>query len=119
MKKRRWLKIGLAVLAVLTLLLIVTQRDRGPEVGGRPLEEWVQDLLVTAAPDHRAAAHAAVAQLGTNALPWLQLAVRHSDPVWKQPLLGAVKKVPGIDRRDLLRWLNLYERSEILSLIHI
>ena len=113
MKKRRWLKIGLAVLAVLALLLIVTQRDRGPEVGGRPLEEWVQDLLVTAAPDRRAAAHAAVAKLGTNALPWLQLAVRHTDTVWKQPLLGAVKKVPGIDRRDLLRWVNLYERSEI------
>ena len=113
MKKRRSLKIGLAVLAVLALLLIVTQRDRGPEVGGRPLEEWVQDLLVTAAPDRRAAAHAAVAKLGTNALPWLQLAVRHTDTVSKQPLLGVVKKVPGIDRRDLLRWVNLYERSEI------
>ena len=44
MKKRRWLKIGLAALAVLALLLIVTRRDRGPEVAGRPLEEWVQDL---------------------------------------------------------------------------
>ncbi|MBT3840921.1 MAG: hypothetical protein HOF61_01895, partial [Verrucomicrobia bacterium] len=48
MKKWRWLKIGFAALAVLALLLIVTQRDRGPEVGGRLLEEWVQDLLVTA-----------------------------------------------------------------------
>ena len=113
MKKRRWLKIGLAALAVLALLLIVTRRDRGPEVAGRPLEEWVQDLLVTADPDRSAAAQAAVAQLGTNALPWLQLAVRHTDPVWKQPLLNTVKKVPGIDRRDLMRWVNLYERSEI------
>ena len=113
MKKRRWLKIGLAALAVLALLLIVTRRDRGPEVAGRPLEEWVQDLLVTADPDRRAAAQAAVAQLGTNSLPWLQLAVRHTDPVWKQPLLNTVKKVPGIDRRDLMRWVNLYERSEI------
>ena len=113
MKKRRWLKIGLAALAVLALLLIVTRRDRGPEVAGRLLEEWVQDLLVTADPDRRAAAQAAVAQLGTNALPWLQLAVRHTDPVWKQPLLNTVKKVPGIDRRDLMRWVNLYERSEI------
>ena len=78
MKKRRWLKIGLAALAVLALLLIVTRRDRGPEVASRPLEEWVQDLLVTADPDRRAAAQAAVAQLGTNALPWLQLAVRHT-----------------------------------------
>jgi len=113
MKKRRWLKIGLAALAVLALLLIVAQRDRGPEVDGRPLEEWVQDLLVTADPERRAAAQTAVAQLGTNALPWLQLAVSHTDPVWKQPLLSTVKKVPGIDRRDLLRWVNLYERSEI------
>ena len=113
MKKRRWLKIGLAALAVLALLLIVTRRDRGPEVAGRPLEEWVQDLLVTADPDRSAAAQAAVAQLGTNALPWLQLAVRHTDSVWKQPLLNTVKKVPGIDRRDLMRWVNLYERSEI------
>ena len=113
MKKRRWLKIGLAALAVIALLLIVTRRDRGPEVAGRPLEEWVQDLLVTADPDRSAAAQAAVAQLGTNALPWLQLAVRHTDPVWKQPLLNTVKKVPGIDRRDLMRWVNLYERSEI------
>lgn len=56
MKKRRWLKIGLAALAVLALLLIVTRRDRGPEVASRPLEEWVQDLLVTADPDRRAAA---------------------------------------------------------------
>jgi len=53
MKKRRWLKIGLAALAVLALLLIVTRRDRGPEVAGRLLEEWVQDLLVTADPDRR------------------------------------------------------------------
>ena len=113
MKKRRWLKIGLAALAVLALLLIVTRRDRGPEVAGRPLEEWVQDLLVTADPDRSAAAQAAVAQLGTNALPWLQLAVHHTDSVWKQPLLNTVKKVPGIDRRDLMRWVNLYERSEI------
>ena len=113
MKKRRWLKIGLTVLAVLALLLIVTRRDRGPEVAGRSLEEWVQDLLVTASPARRAAAQAAVAQLGTNALPWLQLAVHHTDPVWKQPLLTTVKKVPGIDRRDLMRWVNLYERSEI------
>ena len=76
------------VLGVLVLLLIVTQRDRGPEVDGRPLEEWVQDLLITAAPDRRVAAQSAVAQLGTNALPWLQLAVRHTDPIWKLPLLS-------------------------------
>ena len=113
MKKRRWLKIGLTVLAVLALLLIVTRRDRGPEVADRSLEEWVQDLLVTAPSARRAAAQAAVIRLGTNAIPWLQLAVHHKDPVWKQPLITTVKKVPGIDRLDLMRWVNLYERSEI------
>ena len=113
MRKRRLLKISLAVLGVLVLLLIVAQRDRGPVVDGRPLEEWVQDLLVTADPERRAAAQTAVTQLGTNAIPWLRISVRHTDPIWKQPLLSTVNKVPGIDRQDLLRWVNLYERSEI------
>ena len=113
MRKWRWLKICLAVLVVLLLLLIVTQRDRGPEVDGRSLEEWVQDLLVTADPERHATAQAAVEQLGTNALPWLRLAVSHTDPIWKQPLISTVKRMPGIDPRDLLRWVSLYERSEI------
>ena len=39
--------------------------------------------------------------------------MRHTDPFWKQPLLSTVNKMPGIDRQDLLRWVNLYERSEI------
>jgi len=113
MRKRRWLKIGLAALVVLVLLLIVAKRDRGPVVNGRPLEEWVQDLLVTADPGRRAAAQTAVAQLGTNAFPWLRLAVRHTDPFWKQPLLATADKLPSIERHDLLRWVNPYERSEI------
>ena len=113
MRKRRWLKIVLAALAVLVLLLIVARRDRGPVVNGRPLEEWVQDLLVTADPGRRAAAQTAVAQLGTNAFPWLRLAVRHTDPFWKQPLLATADKLPSIERHDLLRWVNPYERSEI------
>jgi hypothetical protein len=113
MRKRQWLKIGLVALLVLVLFLIVAQRDRGPVVDGRPLEEWVQDLLVTADPERRVAAQSAVAQLGTNAIPWLRISVRHSDPIWKQPLLGTVNKIPGINRQDLLRWVNLYERSEI------
>ena len=98
---------------MLVLFLIVAQRDRGPVVDGRPLEEWVQDLLVTADPERRVAAQTAVAQLGTNAIPWLQISVRHSDPIWKQPLLSIVNKMPGINQKDLLRWVNLYERSEI------
>ena len=113
MKKRRRLTIGLAALAGLGLLLIVAKRDRGPEVDGQPLEAWVRDLLNTADPGRRAAAQAAVAQLGTNALPWLQLALTHTDPAWKQPLLGAADTLPGLDRGDLLRWVNPYERSEI------
>ncbi|MEC8973793.1 MAG: hypothetical protein VX509_07720, partial [Verrucomicrobiota bacterium] len=48
-----------------------------------------------------------------NALPWLQLALTHTDPAWKQPLLGAADTLPGLDRGDLLRWVNPYERSEI------
>ena len=113
MRKRQSLKIGLVALVVLVLLLIVGQRDRGPVVDGRPLEEWVQALLVTADPERRVAAQTAVAQLGTNAIPWLRISVRHSDPIWKQPLLSTVNKIPGINRQDLLRWVNLYERSEI------
>mgnify|MGYP003949269839 CR=1 FL=1 len=113
MSKRRWLKIGLAAMAGLMLLLIVAKRDRGPVVEGRPLEVWVQDLLVTADPARRTAAQSAMEQFGTNALPWLQLALRHSDPVWKQPLLAAADKLPGIGRQDVLRWVNPYERSEI------
>ena len=113
MRKRQWLKIGLVALVVLVLFLIVAQRSRGPVVAGRPLEEWVQDLLVTADPERRVAAQSAVAQLGTNAIPWLRISLRHSDPVWKQPLLSTVNKLPGIDRHDLLRWVNPYERSEI------
>ncbi|HJN90457.1 MAG TPA: hypothetical protein QGG93_09005 [Verrucomicrobiota bacterium] len=113
MSERRWLKIGMAAMAVLMLLLIVARRDRGPVVEGRPLEAWVQDLLVTADPARHAAAQSAVEQFGTNALPWLQLALRHTDPVWKQPLLDTADKLPGIERHDFLRWVNPYERSEI------
>ena len=113
MRKWPWLKIGLVALVVLVLFLIVAQRDRGPVVDGRPLEEWVQDLLVTADPERRVPAQSAVAQLGTNAIPWLRISVRHSDPIWKQPLLSTVNKIPGINRQNLLRWVNLYERSEI------
>ena len=113
MSKWRWLKTGLVVLIVLVMCLVIARRDRGPEVDGRPLEEWVQDLLITAAPDRRAAARNAVTQLGTNALPWLQKALSHKDSFWKKPLLVAAEKLPGLNRQDLLRWLNPYERSEI------
>ncbi len=113
MKKRRLLAIGLATLALLGLLLIVAKRDRGPEVDGRPLEAWVRDLLITADPGRRAAAQAAVAQLGTNAIPWLQLTLHHTDPAWKKPLLDTADTLPGLDRRNLLRWVNPYGRSEI------
>ena len=84
MKKWRHLTIGVAALALLGLLLIVAKRDRGPEVDGRPLEAWVRDLLITADPGRRAAARAAVEQLGTNAIPWLQLALNHTDSSWKK-----------------------------------
>ena len=113
MKKRRHLTIGLAALALLGLLLIVAKRDRGPEVDGRPLEAWVRDLLITADPGRRAAARAAVEQLGTNAIPWLQLALNHTDSSWKKTLLDTADTLPGLDRHDLLRWVNPYERSEI------
>ena len=113
MKKRRWLKISLTALAVLLLCLIVTRRDRGPEVDGRPLESWVRDLLNTANPGRRAAAQAAVVQLGTNALPWLQLALNHTDSFWKKPLLDTADTLPGLDRHHLLRWVNPYGPSEI------
>ena len=113
MKKRRHLTIGLAALALLGLLLIVAKRDRGPEVDGRPLEAWVRDLLITADPGRRAAARAAVGQLGTNAIPWLQLALNHTDSSWKKTLLNTADTLPGLDRHDLLRWVNPYERSEI------
>jgi hypothetical protein len=110
MRKRRLLKISLAVLGVLVLLLIVAQRDRGPVVDGRPLEEWVQDLLVTADPERRAAAQTAVTQLGTNAIPWLRISVRHTDPFWKPPLLSTVNNVPGMHGQYLLRCVIIYER---------
>ena len=63
MTKRRLLKISLGLLVVVGLFLAFAQRDRGPMVDGRPLEDWVQDLLVTAEPPKREAAQAAVAGL--------------------------------------------------------
>ena len=113
MWKRPWLKIGLAAIAMLVLCLIVGRRDRGPEVDGRPLESWVRDLLNTADPGRRVAAQAALVQLGTNALPWLQVALNQRDTFWKKPLLYTVDTLPGVDRQHLLRWVNPYGVSEI------
>lgn len=107
------MKIGLGLLVFIGVLLAFTQRDRGPMVDGRPLEEWVQDLLVTAEPAKRTAAQKAVAGLGTNAVPWLRRTLRYTDPVWKRPLLSVVDSVPLLNRDDIDRWANTYELSEI------
>lgn len=113
MTKRRLLKISLGLLVVVGLFLAFVQRDRGPMVDGRPLEDWVQDLLVTAEPAKREAAQAAVAGLGTNAVPWLRRTLRYTDPVWKRPLISVVDSVPLLGREDIHRWANTYELSEI------
>jgi len=113
MTKRRLLKISLGLLVVVGLFLAFAQRDRGPMVDGRPLEDWVQDLLVTAEPAKREPAQAAVAGLGTNAVPWLRRALRYTDPVWKRPLISVVDSVPLLEREDIQRWANTYELSEI------
>ena len=115
MTKRRLLKISLGLLVVIGLFIVIAQRDRGPLVDGRPLEDWVQDLLVTADPARRDAAQEAVAGLGTNAVPWLRRTLRYTDPVWKRPLISVVDTVPLLEREDIQRWANTYE----LSLIHI
>ena len=113
MTKRRLLKISLGLLVVIGLFIVIAQRDRGPLVDGRPLEDWVQDLLVTADPARRVAAQEAVAGLGTNAVPWLRRTLRYTDPVWKRPLISVVDSVPLLEREDIQRWANTYELSEI------
>lgn len=113
MTKRRLLKISLGLLVVIGLFIVIAQRDRGPLVDGRPLEDWVQDLLVTADPARRDAAQEAVAGLGTNAVPWLRRTLRYTDPVWKRPLISVVDSVPLLEREDIQRWANTYELSEI------
>ena len=113
MTKRRLLKISLGLLVVIGLFIVIAQRDRGPLVDGRPLEDWVQDLLVTGDPARRDAAQEAVAGLGTNAVPWLRRTLRYTDPVWKRPLISVVDSVPLLEREDIQRWANTYELSEI------
>ena len=113
MTKRRLLEISLGLLVVIGLFIVIAQRDRGPLVDGRPLEDWVQDLLVTADPARRDAAQEAVAGLGTNAVPWLRRTLRYTDPVWKRPLISVVDSVPLLEREDIQRWANTYELSEI------
>ena len=113
MTKRRLLKISLGLLVVIGLFIVIAQRDRGPLVDGRPLEDWVQDLLVTADPARRDAAQEAVAGLGTNAVSWLRRTLRYTDPVWKRPLISVVDSVPLLEREDIQRWANTYELSEI------
>ena len=113
MTKRRLLKISLGLLVVIGLFIVIAQRDRGPLVDGRPLEDWVQDLLVTADLARRDAAQEAVAGLGTNAVPWLRRTLRYTDPVWKRPLISVVDSVPLLEREDIQRWANTYELSEI------
>ena len=113
MTKRRLLKISFGLLVIVGLFLAFTRRDRGPVVDGRPLEDWVQDLLVTADPAKRDAAQKAVAGLGTKAVPWLRSTLRYTDPVWKHPLMSVVDSVPLLEREDIHRWANTYELSKI------
>ncbi len=113
MKKWQIIKVGAGALIFICLLLSFTKRDRGPLVEGRPLESWVQDLLITADPIKHNAAKKAVSKLGTNAIPWLRKTLLYTDPVWKRPLISMAESAPFIEPKTIHRWANTYELAEI------
>ena len=113
MKKWQIIKISAGALILICLLLSFIKRDRGPLVEGRPLESWVQDLLITADPIKHNAAKKAVSQLGTNAIPWLRKTLLYTDPVWKRPLISMAESASFIEPKTIHRWANTYELAEI------
>ena len=113
MKIWQLIKIGGGALILICLLLSFIKRDRGPVLEGRPLESWVQDLLITADPIKHTSAKKAVSQLGTNAIPWLQKTLLYKDPIWKRPFIGISESVSFIEPKTIYRWANTYELAKI------
>lgn len=107
------IRICAGTLILICLLLILLKRDRGPIIDGKPLEKWVQDLLVTANPSKHNESKKAVARLGTNAIPWLLKTLYYKDPVWKKPLISVAEFMPLIEIKTIHRWANTYELAEI------
>ena len=113
MKKWHIIKTGVCSLLFICLLLSLIKRDRGPLVEGKPLEEWAQHLLITSEPIKHNTAKNAVAQLGTNAIPWLRKTLNYNDPIWKRPLISLVQSVPLIEVKTIHQWANTYELASI------
>ena len=113
MKKWQLTKIGGGALILICLLLSFIKRDRGPVLEGRPLESWVQDLLITADPIKQTSAKKAISQLGTNAIPWLRKTLLYKDPIWKRPFIGISESVSFIEPKTIHRCANTYELAEI------
>jgi len=107
MRKRR-IYLGVQLLAVAGLVSLIVAgalREREPEYGGKNLSEWVEELGFHAGkhlnPPWKA--RGAVAQIGTNAIPYLLTWIRYEPAHSKTELFAAINRTFGcrlLDHRN-------------------
>ena len=78
--------LGIVILVAAVALVLIVNREREPEYGGRKLSEWVRRYRVPGSmtswrPDEQAAQ--AVHRLGTDAVPYLLGWMSYEAPGWR------------------------------------
>ena len=97
------------VIGFLTVIAIVAWflfHSREPEYQGKKLGGWLQQIESNQDVETREWQEAAqaVRQIGTNALPYLVMGLKASDPAWKIEAVDWVRQVLNKDLSDQLVW---------------
>ena len=100
-ERRRFILILLGVGLLVGVLGLVVRPDPEPEYGGKKLSEWVMQYSVHHYDQNyilrtNEEAGAAIAHIGTNALPYLLKWIKYEKPTWKTKSYDLVNA--GVER---------------------